>query len=54
MDSRLHAQGVVNPKEENPAIVGAILEPGGDVESVSALSSTLEDAYLKLVREQLE
>jgi len=42
---------VVNPKEENPAIVRAIVEAGGDVESLSVLSSTLEDIYLKLVRE---
>ncbi len=42
---------VVDPEEENPAIVGAIVEAGGDVESLSVLGSTLEDAYLKLVRE---
>jgi ABC-2 type transport system ATP-binding protein len=42
---------VVNPEKENPAIVRAIVGAGGDVQSVSVLSSTLEDAYLKLVRE---
>ena len=42
---------VVDPEEENPAIVKAIVEAGGDVESLSVLGSTLEDAYLKLVRE---
>jgi ABC-2 type transport system ATP-binding protein len=42
---------VVDPEEENPAIVRAIVEAGGDVESLSVLGSTLEDAYLKLVRE---
>ena len=42
---------VVDPEEENPAIVRAIVEGGGDVESLSVLGSTLEDAYLKLVRE---
>jgi ABC-2 type transport system ATP-binding protein len=42
---------VVDPEEENPAIVRAIVMAGGDVESVSALGSTLEDAYLKLVRD---
>jgi hypothetical protein len=41
----------VDPEEENPAIVRAIVEAGGDVESLSVLGSTLEDAYLKLVRE---
>jgi ABC-2 type transport system ATP-binding protein len=49
-DNRLTID-VVNPKEENPAIVRAIVEAGGDVESLSVLSSTLEDIYLKLVRE---
>ena len=42
---------VVNPEKENPAIVRAIVGAGGDVQSVSVLSSTLEDAYLNLVRE---
>ncbi|MGP8125880.1 MAG: ABC transporter ATP-binding protein [Nitrososphaerales archaeon] len=42
---------VANPESENPAIVRAIVEAGGDVRSVSVSSSTLEDAYLKLVRE---
>lgn len=43
---------VVNPKEENPAIARAIIEAGGDLESLSVNSTTLEDAYLKLVREK--
>jgi ABC-2 type transport system ATP-binding protein len=42
---------VVNPEKENPDIVRAIVGAGGDVQSVSVLTSTLEDAYLKLVRE---
>ncbi len=41
---------VMNPEEENPVIARAIVQAGGDIESLSALSSTLEDAYLKLVR----
>jgi ABC-2 type transport system ATP-binding protein len=45
---------VEDPKKENPAIVRAIVEAGGDVETVSVLSSTLEDAYLKLVKERRE
>lgn len=42
---------VANPEKENPAIVRAILDAGGDVQSVSVTTSTLEDAYLKLVKE---
>ena len=42
---------VSNPEEENPDIVEAIVAAGGRVETVSVLSSTLEDAYLKLVRD---
>jgi ABC-2 type transport system ATP-binding protein len=43
---------VVNPEEENPEIVRAIVEAGGNVQSVSVIGSTLEDAYLKLVKEK--
>jgi ABC-2 type transport system ATP-binding protein len=43
---------VVNPAEENPDMVNAIVAAGGRIETVSVLSSSLEDAYLKLVREQ--
>jgi len=42
---------VVNPEEENPDIVSAIVAAGGRVETVSVLGSSLEDAYLKLVRD---
>ena len=42
---------VVNPEEENPDIVNAIVAEGGRIEAVSILSSSLEDAYLKLVKE---
>jgi len=45
---------VVDPEEENPAMVRAIDAAGGDIVSVSVVSSTLEDAYLKLVREKRE
>jgi len=41
----------VNPEKENPAIVRAIVEAGGNVQSVSVLGSTLEDAYLKFLKE---
>jgi ABC-2 type transport system ATP-binding protein len=43
---------VVDPEKENPAILRAIFEAGGVVQSASVSSSTLEDAYLKLVREK--
>jgi ABC-2 type transport system ATP-binding protein len=42
---------VVNPEKENPVIVEAIVRAGGRVQSVTAVGSSLEDAYLKLVRE---
>lgn len=42
---------VTNPETENPAIVEAIVQAGGRVQSVTVVGSTLEDAYLKLVRE---
>ncbi len=42
---------VKNPETENAAIVGAIVLAGGNVQSVSVTGSSLEDAYLKLVRE---
>jgi ABC-2 type transport system ATP-binding protein len=42
---------VETPEEENPDVVNAIVMAGGRIETVSVLSSTLEDAYLKLVKE---
>jgi len=44
--------GVNDPEKENPGIVSAIGAAGGRVQFVTALSSTLEDVYLKLVRSQ--
>jgi ABC-2 type transport system ATP-binding protein len=52
-ESRLTFE-LANPSKENPAIVRAIVEAGGNVQSVSISASSLEDAYLKLVREQKE
>ena len=43
---------VVDPEKENPTIIRAIVEAGGNVRSVSVTGSTLEDAYLKLVKEK--
>jgi len=45
---------LANPDKENPAIVRAVVEAGGNVQSVTITASSLEDAYLKLVREQKE
>lgn len=42
---------VVNPEEENPDMINAIVAAGGRIETVTVTSSSLEDAYLKLVRE---
>ena len=41
---------VMNPAEENPDMVSAIVAAGGRIETVTVTSSSLEDAYLKLVR----
>jgi ABC-2 type transport system ATP-binding protein len=43
---------LANPNKENPAIVRAIVGAGGNIQSVSITASSLEDAYLKLVREK--
>jgi ABC-2 type transport system ATP-binding protein len=52
-DSKLTIE-LANPNKENPAIVRAIVEAGGNVQTVSISASSLEDAYLKLVRDQRE
>jgi ABC-2 type transport system ATP-binding protein len=41
---------VKDPEKENVAITDAIYRAGGHVQSVTVVGSTLEDAYLKLVR----
>jgi ABC-2 type transport system ATP-binding protein len=43
---------LADPFKENPAIIQAIVEAGGKIQTVSVSSSSLEDAYLKLVRAQ--
>ena len=45
---------VVNPDEENPDMVDAIVAVGGRIETITVTSSSLEDAYLKLVRENAQ
>jgi len=42
---------VTNPEKENPIIVNAIVRAGGHIQSVIVVGSTLEDAYLKLVKQ---
>jgi ABC-2 type transport system ATP-binding protein len=42
---------VVNPEEENPDMVNAIVTAGGRIETVTVIGSSLEDAYLKIVKE---
>jgi ABC-2 type transport system ATP-binding protein len=39
-----------SPETENPLILRAIFDAGGDIVTVSVQGSTLEDAYLSLVR----
>jgi ABC-2 type transport system ATP-binding protein len=41
---------VENPEKENPIIVKVIVGAGGQIQYVTRLSPTLEDAYLKFVR----
>lgn len=43
---------VVEPDKENWPAVEAIVHTGGHVNTVNVLGSTLEDVYLKLVREE--
>jgi len=45
---------VENPEEENPDIINAIAASGGRIEKVTVIGSSLEDAYLKLVRENAQ
>jgi ABC-2 type transport system ATP-binding protein len=40
-----------NPEKENPELVRTIVQAGADVQYVTELKSTLEDVYLKLIRE---
>jgi ABC-2 type transport system ATP-binding protein len=40
-----------NPEKDNPQLVRAVVKAGGDVQFVTELRSSLEDVYLKLIRE---
>jgi ABC-2 type transport system ATP-binding protein len=39
-----------DPEKENPKIIRAIVDAGGDVQFVNELRSSLEDVYLKLIK----
>ncbi len=45
---------VANPEDENPDMINAIVAAGGRIETVTVTSSSLEEAYLKLVRENAQ
>jgi ABC-2 type transport system ATP-binding protein len=40
-----------DPEKDNPQLVRAVVKAGGDVQFVTELRSSLEDVYLKLIRE---
>ncbi len=42
---------VMDPEKENPGLVEAIVAAGGRIQLVQELAPTLEDVYLKIVRE---
>jgi ABC-2 type transport system ATP-binding protein len=39
------------PERDNPEVVRTIVEAGGRVQYVTELRSTLEDVYLKMIKE---
>ena len=43
---------VADPEKENPPVVRTIVEAGGEIQTVTVQGSTLEEAYLKLVKSQ--
>lgn len=42
-----------NPEKDNPSLIRAIVAAEGSIQYVTELKSTLEDVYLKLIREAL-
>lgn len=52
IDGNKLAIGVTNPEKDNIAISDAIFQAGGHIRSIAVVGSNLEDAYLKLVREE--
>jgi ABC-2 type transport system ATP-binding protein len=51
VDGNKIAVEVSDPDKENATILEAIFQAGGRIQTVNVVGSTLEDAYLKLVRE---
>ena len=45
---------IEKPEDENPDIINAIVAAGGRIETVNVTSSSLEEAYLKLVKENAQ
>ena len=43
---------IKDPKAENPVLIKAITSVGGNVVAVNQLSPTMEEVYLKAVREK--
>jgi ABC-2 type transport system ATP-binding protein len=40
-----------DPERDNPAVVKAVVAAGGNIQYVTELRSSLEDVYLKLIKE---
>ena len=51
-DGAKAAFDVTDPEKENPPVVRTIVESGGEIQTVTVQGSTLEEAYLKLVRKE--
>ena len=51
VDGNRLAVEVDDPGKQNPALVEAVVQAGGRVQFVTELSASLEDVYLKLVKE---
>jgi len=43
---------VADPEKENPPVVRTIVQAGGEIQTVTVKGSTLEEAYLSLVKKQ--
>jgi ABC-type multidrug transport system ATPase subunit len=41
-----------DPEKQNPAVIEAIAKAGGHIQSVTIVGASLEDVYLKLVKEK--
>jgi ABC-2 type transport system ATP-binding protein len=52
VDGNTLTVGVDKPERDNPDLVRAIVEAGGEIQFVSGIAPTLEETYLKLLSEQ--